>query len=81
MSELLVSIPKEERLIIIATEKYIGVDIHIPVLERMYHKQLTGYAQIRYKTLSSKNEPDKISIIYDSDTFVSAIKMTLQKKI
>jgi type I site-specific restriction-modification system R (restriction) subunit len=119
LREVLASIPKEEKLIIIATGKYIGegfdyprldtlflaspiawkgtlaqyagrlhreypgkqdvivydyVDIHIPVLERMYHKRLTGYAQIGYKTLSSKNEPDKISMIYDNDAFVPAIK-------
>ncbi|MDR2954445.1 MAG: phospholipase D-like domain-containing protein, partial [Prevotella sp.] len=53
---------------------YDYVDIHIPVLERMYHKRLTGYAQIGYNTLSSKNEPDNVSMIYDSDTFVPAIK-------
>ncbi|GAB6010468.1 DEAD/DEAH box helicase family protein, partial [Dysgonomonas reticulitermitis] len=122
MMESLAGIPQEDRLIIIATGKYIGegfdyprldtlflaspiawkgtlaqyagrlhreypgkqdvivydyVDIHIPVLERMYHKRLTGYAQIGYKALSSKNEPDKISMIYDSDTFASAIKNDL----
>lgn len=53
---------------------YDYVDIHIPVLERMYHKRLTGYAQIGYKTLSSKNEPDKINMIYDCDTFASVIR-------
>lgn len=112
-------IPQDEKLIIIATGKYIGegfdyprldtlflaspiawkgtlaqyagrlhreyadkqdvlvydyVDIHIPVLERMYHKRLTGYAQIGYKALSSKNEPDRISMIYDDNTFAEAIK-------
>jgi superfamily II DNA or RNA helicase len=119
MAESLAAIPQEEKLIIIATGKYIGegfdyprldtlflaspiawkgtltqyagrlhreypgkqdvivydyVDIHIPVLERMYHKRLTGYAQIGYKALSSKNEPDKISMIYDCDTCVSAME-------
>ena len=119
MAESLAAIPQEEKLIIIATGKYIGegfdyprldtlflaspiawkgtlaqyagrlhreypgkqdvivydyVDIHIPVLERMYHKRLTGYAQIGYKALSSKNEPDKISMIYDYETCVSAMK-------
>jgi superfamily II DNA or RNA helicase len=119
MVESLAAIPQDEKLIIIATGKYIGegfdyprldtlflaspiawkgtlaqyagrlhreypgkqdvivydyVDIHVPVLERMYHKRLTGYAQIGYKVLSSKNEPDKISMIYDCDTFVSAIR-------
>ncbi|MDR3057815.1 MAG: DEAD/DEAH box helicase family protein, partial [Prevotella sp.] len=118
-AESLDAIPQEEKLIIIATGKYIGegfdyprldtlflaspiawrgtlaqyagrlhreypskqdvivydyVDIHIPVLERMYHKRLTGYAQIGYKALSSKNETNKISMIYDCDTCVSAMK-------
>ena len=119
MAESLAAIPQEEKLIIIATGKYIGegfdyprldtlflaspiawkgtlaqyagrlhreypgkqdvivydyVDIHIPVLERMYHKRLTGYAQIGYKALSSKNEPDKISMIYDCNTFTDVIR-------
>jgi superfamily II DNA or RNA helicase len=122
MAESLAAIPQEERLIIIATGKYIGegfdyprldtlflaspiawkgtlaqyagrlhreypgkqdvivydyVDIHIPVLERMYHKRLTGYAQIGYKVLSSKNEPDRISMIYDGDTFAPVVRKDL----
>lgn len=122
MMESLAAIPQEEKLIIIATGKYIGegfdyprldtlflaspiawkgtlaqyagrlhreypskqdvvvydyVDIHVPVLERMYHKRLTGYAQIGYKALSSKNEPDRIGIIYDNDTFAPVIKNDL----
>lgn len=53
---------------------YDYVDIHIPVLERMYHKRLTGYSQIGYKALASKNEPDRISMIYDHETFSTALK-------
>jgi superfamily II DNA or RNA helicase len=116
--ELLTNIPSDEKLIIIATGKYVGegfdyprldtlflaspiawkgtlaqyagrlhrdypgkqdvmiydyVDIHIPVLERMYHKRLTGYAQIGYKVLSA-NQPEKINLIYDADNFVPVIK-------
>jgi superfamily II DNA or RNA helicase len=52
---------------------YDYVDIHIPVLERMYHKRLTGYAQIGYKALAA-NQPDKINLIYDADSFVPVIK-------
>lgn len=119
MVESLTLIPHDEKLVLIATGKYIGegfdyprldtlflaspiawkgtlaqyagrlhreypgkqdvivydyVDIHIPVLERMYHKRLTGYAQIGYKALSSKNEPDRISMIYDCNTFIPAIR-------
>lgn len=119
MVESLTVIPPNEKLVLIATGKYIGegfdyprldtlflaspiawkgtlaqyagrlhreypgkqdvivydyIDIHIPVLERMYHKRLTGYAQIGYKALSSKNEPDRISMIYDCNTFIPAIR-------
>jgi superfamily II DNA or RNA helicase len=112
------NIPNDEKLIIIATGKYVGegfdyprldtlflaspiawkgtlaqyagrlhrdypgkqnvmiydyVDIHIPVLERMYHKRLTGYAQIGYKALTV-SYPDKINLIYDSGSFVPVIQ-------
>ena len=124
MTESLETISPSEKLIIVATGKYIGegfdyprldtlflaspiawkgtlaqyagrlhreypekqdvivydyVDIHIPVLERMYHKRLTGYSQIGYKALSSKNEPDRISMIYDSETFVPVIKRDFEE--
>lgn len=116
---LLTAIPQSEKMIIIATGKYIGegfdyprldtlflaspiawkgtltqyagrlhreypgkedvivydyVDIHIPVLERMYYKRLAGYSQIGYLILTSKDEPDRISMIYDSNSFESVIR-------
>ena len=119
MAETLTNIPPEEKLVIIATGKYVGegfdyprldtlflaspiawkgilaqyagrlhreypnkqcvmiydyVDVHIPVLERMYHKRLNGYAQIGYKTLPAHNQPDKISMIYDVNSFEPVIK-------
>jgi superfamily II DNA or RNA helicase len=119
MMESLANIPREEKLIVIATGKYVGegfdyprldtlflaspiawkgtlaqyagrlhreysgkqdvmiydyVDIHIQVLERMYHKRLSGYAQIGYKVLAARNEPDKISMIYDTDSFVPVMQ-------
>jgi phosphatidylserine/phosphatidylglycerophosphate/cardiolipin synthase-like enzyme len=39
----------------------------------MYHKRLNGYAQIGYKALAA-NQPDKINLIYDADSFVPVIK-------
>ena len=57
---------------------YDYVDMHIPVLERMYHKRLKAYFQIAYKALASKEEPDKINMIYDSDTFRSAMKKDVE---
>jgi superfamily II DNA or RNA helicase len=53
---------------------YDYVDIHIPVLERMYHKRLTGYSQIGYKVLSSINQSDKINLIYNAKNFMSVLQ-------
>ena len=120
------AIPQNEKLIIIATEKYIGegfdfpqldtlflaspitwkgtlaqysdrlhleypekqdvivydyVYIHITVLERMYRKWLTGYSQIGYKVLSSKNEPEKINMIYDFEAFSPIIRGDLVEEL
>lgn len=52
--------------------------MHIPVLERMYHKRLKAYFQIGYKALVSKEKPNKINMIYDSDTFRSAMKKDVE---
>ncbi|MDR1727062.1 MAG: DEAD/DEAH box helicase family protein, partial [Acidobacteriota bacterium] len=56
---------------------YDYVDIHVPVLERMYHKRLNGYAQIGYKVSAAKNEPDRMSLIYDSKSFLPVLKNDL----
>ena len=48
---------------------YDYVDIHIPVLERMYQKRVKGYAAIGYKIKidpAPRTEPD---LIYDGKTF------------
>ena len=44
------------------------------LLELMYHKRLNGYSQIGYKTLSAHNQPDRINMIYDVNSFVPVIK-------
>ena len=51
---------------------YDYVDIHIPVLEKMYQKRVKGYAAIGYKIKidsAPKTEPD---LIYDGKTFYSS---------
>ena len=53
---------------------YDYVDIHIPVLERMYHKRLNGYSQIGYKVLSAYHQPDTINMIYDEHSFMPVMK-------
>jgi uncharacterized protein YaaQ len=48
---------------------YDYVDIHVPVLERMYHKRLKGYAQIGYKVRPEGAASEKADIIFDEKTF------------
>jgi superfamily II DNA or RNA helicase len=49
---------------------YDYVDVHIPVLERMYHKRVKGYASIGYKTKAVEQSVEKTSIIYDGKSFL-----------
>ncbi|MBQ7670273.1 MAG: DEAD/DEAH box helicase family protein [Clostridia bacterium] len=48
---------------------YDYVDIHVPMLERMYQKRVKGYAAIGYKTRSDVKAPASPDIIYDGRTF------------
>jgi len=54
---------KEEVLI------YDYVDVHIPVLERMYHKRLTAYRSVGYCIKSSDKELETGSSIYDKANY------------
>ncbi len=108
------SIPDNEKLIIIATGKYVGegfdyprldtlflalpiawkgkvaqytgrlhrnyigktevqvydyVDIHVPMLEKMYQKRVKGYAAVGYKAKNKTNEPITPNLIYDGKSF------------
>lgn len=108
------SIPDNEKLIIIATGKYVGegfdyprldtlflalpiawkgkvaqytgrlhrnyigktevqvydyVDIHVPMLEKMYQKRVKGYAAVGYKAKIKTNEPITPNLIYDGKSF------------
>ena len=108
------AIPDNEKLIIIATGKYVGegfdyprldtlflalpiawkgkvaqytgrlhrnytgktevqvydyVDIHVPMLEKMYQKRVKGYAAVGYKAKIKTNEPITPDLIYDGKSF------------
>jgi len=59
---------KEEVLI------YDYVDVHIPVLERMYHKRLTAYRSVGYSMKAYADGAEVESVIYDeSDYFEHVI--------
>jgi superfamily II DNA or RNA helicase len=49
---------------------YDYIDIHVPMLERMYHKRLTGYAAIGYKARAESIPGGATDIIFDNTTFL-----------
>ena len=48
---------------------YDYVDIHVPVLERMYQKRLKGYAAMGYQIKSDARLPQTPDLIYDGRSF------------
>lgn len=52
---------------------YDYVDIHVPVLERMYHKRLTSYRSIGYSIKSNVDELNIESVIFESINYFEAI--------
>lgn len=49
---------------------YDYVDIHVRMLEKMYHKRLLGYASIGYKMKGSELPDEVANIIFDKDNFL-----------
>jgi phosphatidylserine/phosphatidylglycerophosphate/cardiolipin synthase-like enzyme len=49
---------------------YDYVDVHVRMLERMYHRRLNGYAAIGYKAKGELTIPDSIDIIFDKTNFL-----------
>ncbi|MBP8985954.1 MAG: DEAD/DEAH box helicase family protein [Syntrophobacterales bacterium] len=49
---------------------YDYIDIHVPMLEKMYHKRLAGYAAIGYKARAEGIPDETIGIIFDNATFL-----------
>lgn len=49
---------------------YDYTDIHIPMLERMYHKRLKGYSELGYQVKASEQDPDG-SKIYDGKDYLT----------
>lgn len=50
---------------------YDYVDIHVRMLEKMYHKRLSGYASIGYKIKGDILSEEGGNIIFDKDNFIS----------
>jgi len=63
---------------------YDYVDIHVKMLEKMYHRRLNGYAAIGYKAKSGIVDKDSIDSIFDSRNFLSVYTndiLTAQREI
>lgn len=56
---------------------YDYIDIHVPMLEKMYHKRLTGYASIGYKARAEIVSGEVTDIIFDNTTFLPVYKSDL----
>jgi len=55
---------------------YDYVDIHVPTLERMYHKRLKGYSELGYQ-VKFGGQDSNTSIIYGSQDFVTPFTQDL----
>lgn len=49
---------------------YDYVDIHVRMLERMYHKRLNGYGAIGYKAKGESMAAEPVDIIFDKSNFM-----------
>ena len=49
---------------------YDYVDIHVRMLEKMYHKRLNGYAAIGYKAKGESMAAESVDIIFDKSNFI-----------
>jgi len=56
---------------------YDYIDIHVPMLEKMYHKRLSGYAAIGYKARAESVPGESTDIIFDNTTFLPVYKNDL----
>jgi len=56
---------------------YDYIDIHVPMLEKMYHKRLAGYASIGYKARAQSVPDEAADIIFDSTTFLPVYRNDL----
>jgi len=56
---------------------YDYIDVHVPMLEKMYHKRLAGYAAIGYKAKAEILAGSPTDIIFDNVTFLPVYRNDL----
>jgi superfamily II DNA or RNA helicase len=57
---------------------YDYVDVHVKMLEKMYHKRVSGYSSMGYRTLNESVETEKTGCIFDSHNFISEFERDIQ---
>ena len=59
---------------------YDYVDIHVPVLERMYYKRLAAYSALGFSVRAFPSEPDpKIGTIFNEQSFLSVLSNDMEQ--
>lgn len=53
---------------------YDYVDIHVPVLERMYHKRLSTYRKLEYQLKTTQISENQSGLIYSEDNYLDVLK-------
>jgi superfamily II DNA or RNA helicase len=53
---------------------YDYVDIHVPVLETMYHRRITGYASMGYQAMNTGKPDERNNAIFDSRSFLPVLE-------
>ena len=56
---------------------YDYVDIRVPMLERMYHKRLSGYAAIGYTVRGDKSAPEAENRIFNQEEYWDAFSLDI----
>ena len=53
---------------------YDYIDIHVPMLENMYHKRIAGYASMGYQAMNSGQPDESNNAIFDSRNFLPVLE-------
>lgn len=59
---------------------YDYVDVHVPVLERMYYKRLAAYSTLGYRVRALPSEPDpKIGTIFNQQSYLTVLSRDIEE--
>jgi len=58
---------------------YDYIDIHVKMLERMYHKRSIGYTALGYVAKCESENPEKAGLLFDHTNFLVPLKLDLSQ--